>query len=76
MWNEPVVDWKRVEEIPIIKEQRDDDWVADCGVCEANFVVSAEDSPEIPSQSGSFCPDCRNTRLIAPGVLNWHRRKG
>ena len=61
-------------EMPAITEALDDDWVAECGVCSADFVVRASDSLENPQPHGGFCPDCRARRLIAPGVLHWRRR--
>jgi hypothetical protein len=65
---------RRDERIAVVKRLLDDDWIAECGVCEGNFVITAEDSPEIPSKSGTFCPDCRANNLKAPGVLHWRRR--
>ena len=53
---------------------RPDDWVSECGVCEGNFLIRAEDLSEQPSESGTFCPDCRANGAIAPGVLHWTRR--
>lgn len=60
-------------DIPQATEFRYDDWVADCGVCGANFLVRASNSPDNPSPSGTFCPDCR-PKTKAPGVLHWRRR--
>jgi hypothetical protein len=50
-------------------EGRPDDWVATCMVCYGDFAIRHEDSPNNPSPSGSFCPDCK-----APGVLHWRQR--
>lgn len=61
-------------DLPLIKERKPDDWVADCGVCAASFVIFSKDSPENPGPQGTFCPDCRDRKRIAPGVLNWRRR--
>lgn len=61
-------------DLPQITEGRLDDWVATCGVCEGNFAVRAADVPENPAPHGSFCPDCRAKKLMAPGVLYWQRR--
>lgn len=63
-----------IADIPKIKVIRDDDWVATCGVCEGSFVIEKADSADNPSLSGSFCPDCKERRLIAPGVLHWSPR--
>lgn len=49
------------------------DWVARCGVCNGEFVVPNQE--DNPAPTGSFCPDCRNNKLKAPGVLNWKRVK-
>jgi hypothetical protein len=60
-----------------LREMRDplsNDWVATCGVCNSDFSVRASDSPNIPSKSGTFCPDCRARGLMAPGVLHWKLR--
>lgn len=61
-------------DIPKIAAPRDDDWVAVCGVCEGSFVVAKADNEANPAPHGSFCPDCKERRLIAPGVLHWHPR--
>ncbi len=64
-------------DLPQIRTALPDDWVATCGVCEARFAIRAADVPEgNPYPHGSFCPDCRERRLMAPGVLNWFRRSG
>lgn len=62
-------------ELPEIREALPDDWVAVCGLCEASFVVRAKDSEANPGPHGTFCPDCRARKHIAPGVLNWRRRE-
>lgn len=69
----PELNWKR-RELPTVREPQADDWVAECGVCEGQFAIRAADSPENPAPTGSFCPDCKQSRLIAPGVLHWRRR--
>ena len=61
-------------DIPKVTNIRDDDWVAECGVDGANFVIACDGSGQNPAPHGSFCPDCRARGLIAPGVLHWHRR--
>jgi hypothetical protein len=43
-------------------------WRAQCGVCYSSWVGESE---ECPSESGTFCPNCRDKGLMAPGVLNW-----
>jgi len=63
-----------IADIPKVTEINDSDWVATCGVCEGNFVIHEDGSDKNPYPHGSFCPDCRAKRLMAPGVLNWHRR--
>ena len=45
-------------------------WVAMCGVCE-NWFEHPEHTIENPSPHGTFCPVCREKKLMAPGVLNW-----
>jgi hypothetical protein len=67
-------DWRKNEEITPLENSSGNDWVATCGVCDACFAVTAEASPENPSPSGSFCPDCQENRLKAPGVLHWRKR--
>lgn len=62
-------------DLPVMEEARDDDWVAECGVCDGNFALRADDSEDNPAPHGSFCPDCRALGLIAPGVLHWKLRK-
>lgn len=61
-------------DLEVCKSPRDDDWVASCGVCYGNFVLLARTYPDNPSASGTFCPDCRARKLIAPGVLHWKKR--
>jgi hypothetical protein len=51
-----------------------DDWVSTCMICDGDFAVRLEESPENPSKSGTFCPDCRARGRIAPGVLHWRPR--
>lgn len=51
-----------------------DDWIAECLICNGDFAIRHEDSPDNPSPSGTFCPDCKARGRIAPGVLHWHRR--
>lgn len=60
--------------MPVRTEGKTDDWVATCGVCMGNFSIAAEDCPDNPSSSGTFCPDCRARRMKAPGVLHWRKR--
>jgi hypothetical protein len=62
-------------DLPVIAEHRPDDWIAVCGLCDANFAIAAKDSPDNPAPHGIFCPDCRARRHIAPGVLNWQKRE-
>jgi hypothetical protein len=61
-------------DLPNLREERTDDWVAACGLCSAHFAVTAKDSPQNPGPHGTFCPDCRDRKHPAPGVLNWRRR--
>lgn len=62
--------------LPTIDEAKPDDWVALCLVCDSAFVVRSDDAPaDGPAPHGSFCPDCRENKKIAPGVLNWSKRK-
>lgn len=60
--------------LPEATEPRPDDWVSECLVCLGAFSVRAVDSPQNPAPTGSFCPDCRENRRVAPGVLHWFRR--
>lgn len=50
------------------------DWISQCGVCEENFLIRDDAEPGNPYPHGSFCPDCKESGLIAPGVLHWKRR--
>lgn len=43
-------------------------WNARCGVCGMGWTVRQTPNP---SPHGSFCPNCRNNKLSAPGVLHW-----
>lgn len=61
-------------DLPQMTEGMPDDWTATCGVCIADFAVRKSDSENNPAPHGSFCPDCRQRGLIAPGVLHWNPR--
>lgn len=61
--------------VPVLRDEAPDDWVSCCGVCYARFAVKAGDTPNgNPYPHGCFCPDCRDGRLMAPGVLHWGQR--
>lgn len=44
-------------------------WRATCGVDGSHWMV--KDAAENPAPTGSFCPDCRERKMTAPGVLHW-----
>lgn len=44
-------------------------WRAVCGVDGSAWKVDGV--AENPAPTGSFCPDCRERRMMAPGVLHW-----
>lgn len=43
-------------------------WRGSCGVCNTLYQ-HPENSREKPN--ATFCPDCRERGMMAPGVVNW-----
>lgn len=45
-------------------------WRATCGVDGSRWIAEMKDDSK-PPPGGSFCPDCQERKMVAPGVLNW-----
>lgn len=45
-------------------------WIGQCGVC-LNWFKHPKRTEDNPSPHGSFCPVCRENRLMAPGVVHF-----
>lgn len=62
-------------DLPVIDEQRADDWVAACPACGARFAARAADAraPAEPPRVRR-CLDCLAAGAAAPGELAWSRR--
>ncbi len=45
-------------------------WRGNCGVCNTQYQY-----PEYPKErpNATFCPECRKTGMMAPGVVNWSK---
>lgn len=48
-------------------------WRAICGVCSAGWKAGPMETN--PAPNGSFCPDCQDKKMMAPGILNWFADK-
>jgi len=42
------------------------EWQARCHVCGTSWTCESDSNP-----GASFCEDCRERQIVAPGVLNW-----
>lgn len=52
---------------------QDIEYKGTCGVCSFGWKMNA---PSEPKPNATFCPNCRSTGMMAPGVINWRPKDG
>ncbi len=45
-------------------------WTGKCAIC-SNWFEHPKKGAENPSPHGTFCPVCRERKMIAPGVVHF-----